>query len=173
MHDHDDFSPLADELRANRPELTAIELDAIKRKVQARARTHAPSRRTQLMRSRLTILVMLVLGLSLSTAGAGLAITGATGNATTAVYGSNPGHESPDQGDVLGDNDSGGAPAGGTTTGSNQGSGVQPARQVETGANGGQLPFTGFAAIPVLVGGIALLGGGLVLRRRSADDRAS
>jgi hypothetical protein len=123
------------------------------------------------MRSRLTILVMLVLGLSLSTAGAGLAITGATGNATTAEYGNNPGHETAPEGDVLGDSGSGSSPAGGTSNGSTQGAGVQPARQVETGANGGQLPFTGFAAIPVLVGGIALLGGGLVLRRRSADDR--
>jgi hypothetical protein len=123
------------------------------------------------MRSRLTILVMLVLGLGLSTTGAGLAITGATGNATTAQYGHNPGHEQPDQGDVLGGSDQGNAPASGTEGANSNGSGVQPARQVETGANsGGQLPFTGFAAIPVLIGGIALLGGGLVLRRRSAEE---
>ena len=30
-----------------------------------------------------------------------------------------------------------------------------------------QLPFTGFAAIPVLLGGLALLTGGLILRRRT------
>ena len=46
-------------------------------------------------------------------------------------------------------------------------SGAQPTRQVE--ADGGdELPFTGFAAIPILIGGIALLSGGLVLRRRTA-----
>ncbi len=46
--------------------------------------------------------------------------------------------------------------------------GAQPTRQVE--ANGGdELPFTGFAAVPILIGGIALMGGGLVLRRRTAE----
>lgn len=43
---------------------------------------------------------------------------------------------------------------------------AQPARQAEASSDD-ELPFTGFAAIPILVGGIALLGGGLVLRRRT------
>ena len=48
-------------------------------------------------------------------------------------------------------------------------SGAQPTRQAE--ANGGdELPFTGFAAVPILIGGIALLAGGLVLRRRTAAE---
>lgn len=47
-------------------------------------------------------------------------------------------------------------------------SGAQPTRQVEADG-GGELPFTGFAAIPILVGGIALLSGGRVLRRRTAE----
>ena len=42
---------------------------------------------------------------------------------------------------------------------------AQPARQVE--ASSDELPFTGFAAVPILVGGIALLGGGLALRRKT------
>lgn len=42
---------------------------------------------------------------------------------------------------------------------------AQPARQVAADS-GDQLPFTGFAAIPVLLGGIALTGSGLVLRRK-------
>ena len=46
---------------------------------------------------------------------------------------------------------------------------AQPSRQVEAGGNGGELPFTGLAAIPILAGGIALLAGGLVLRRRTAQ----
>jgi hypothetical protein len=46
-------------------------------------------------------------------------------------------------------------------------SGAQPTRQAA--ANGAdELPFTGFAAVPILIGGIALLAGGLVLRRRTA-----
>ncbi len=49
---------------------------------------------------------------------------------------------------------------------------AQPVRQVEAGASGSQLPFTGFAAIPVLLIGAALLTTGLVLRRRQAGDRS-
>lgn len=49
----------------------------------------------------------------------------------------------------------------------NRESGAQPTRQAE--ANGAdELPFTGFAAVPILIGGIALLASGLVLRRRTA-----
>ncbi len=44
---------------------------------------------------------------------------------------------------------------------------AQPTRQTEAGGDD-ELPFTGFAAVPILIGGIALLAGGLVLRRRTA-----
>jgi hypothetical protein len=48
--------------------------------------------------------------------------------------------------------------------------GTQPARQEAAAAQTSQLPFTGFAAIPVLLGGLALLSGGLVLRRRTRGE---
>ena len=126
------------------------------------------------MRSRLAIIAMLVFGGLLSTGGGALAISGFAsqqGNAAQGQYGGVQGEE--DEGDqgVLGeDDDSGGgtAPAGGDN-------GTQPARQVEAGAQGTggeeQLPFTGFAAIPILLGGVALLASGLVLRNRSAEER--
>jgi hypothetical protein len=41
---------------------------------------------------------------------------------------------------------------------------AQVAQQVESGDS---LPFTGFAAIPVVLAGVALIGGGLMLRRQS------
>jgi hypothetical protein len=46
----------------------------------------------------------------------------------------------------------------------------QPVRQQAVAAETSQLPFTGFAAIPVLLGGLALLSGGLVLRRRTHSE---
>jgi hypothetical protein len=136
------------------------------------------------MKSRLVILSMLVLGMLLSTAGAGLAVSGfsASGNAAEAQYPDTvtpPPPETvkppaavkpPDSVDVLGDEDQsqdvlpeedqGGSPPSAR---------VEPARQLESGA--ATLPFTGFAAIPILIGGIALLTVGLVLRRRTGDER--
>jgi hypothetical protein len=66
----------------------------------------------------------------------------------------------------------------GTPPATDTGSGVlpaeetnaQPTRQEAAAAQTSQLPFTGFAAIPVLLGGLALLSGGLVLRRRTRSE---
>ncbi len=128
------------------------------------------------MKSRLVILTMLVLGMLLSTTGAGLAVTGLSGdNASIAQY-STPTPTPTGGGGVLGQQDTGNG--NGTAPENNGGGGsptpsgsVQPARQVEAGANNSTLPFTGFAAIPILLGGIALLSAGLVLRRRAGDER--
>jgi len=123
------------------------------------------------MKSRLAILCMLVFGMLLSTAGAGLAVSGITGDAAQEQYG---GNETPTGGgEVLGDEDSGSDVSPDNSGESPDAAGdVQPARQVAAGAtDDSQLPFTGFAAIPVLIGGIALLSAGLVLRRRTGDER--
>ena len=77
-------------------------------------------------------------------------------------------------GGVLGDQDTGSGTSpeeNGGGTAPDTDTNTQPARQVEAGANNSSLPFTGFAAIPVLLGGIALLSAGLVLRRRTGDER--
>jgi hypothetical protein len=187
MSNHDDLQPVIDQLRANRPEATALELDAIKQRVRARAGQPARrrTRRAELMKSRLVILTMLVLGMLLSTAGAGLAVSGLSGNpsASTAAYPSTTPTAtptaSPGGGGVLGDTDQGSGQnvspedtgGGGTSPSGGGGNAVQPARQVEAGANtsGSSLPFTGFAAIPILFGGLVLLGGGLVLRSRAGQ----
>ena len=127
------------------------------------------------MRSRLAIIAMLVFGGLLSTGGGALAVSGFSSqqdNAAATQYGPST-DDKGDQG-VLGEDESGGPAA---ETEDNPGGGdnaVQPARQVEAGvqATGGeeQLPFTGFAAIPILLGGVALLATGLALRRRSTTD---
>jgi hypothetical protein len=173
-----DLQPVIDQLRANRPEATALELDGIKQRVRARSSQPArrrTTRRAQLMKSRLVILSMLVLGMLLSTAGAGLAVSGlSSDNASVEQYGTSttpPPESTPGGGNVLGDEDSGNnvLPESNTSPGGND---VQPARQVEAGATtNSKLPFTGFAAVPVLLGGIALLSAGLVLRRRTGEQR--
>jgi hypothetical protein len=94
------------------------------------------------------------------------------------------GGDDPD-GDVLGDtasgDEGGGGDVAGTTTG---GSGdvagtsagdsddpAQAARQLESGG-GGELPFTGYAAVPTLLIGIGLLAMGLILRRNPGRQAA-
>jgi hypothetical protein len=171
-----DLQPVIDQLRANRPEATALELDAIKQRVRARSSQPArrrTTRRAELMKSRMVILSMLVFGLLLSTAGAGLAVSGGGSNAGVAQYGTPT--PTPTN-DVLGDQDSGqgNQPAANNGGGGNApANAVQPSRQVEAGATAGSnnLPFTGFAAVPILLGGIVLLSAGLVLRRRTSGER--
>jgi hypothetical protein len=67
--------------------------------------------------------------------------------------------------------ESGNGPAGTTANGvaPATASTTQPTRQ-EAAATNSQLPFTGFAAIPVILGGLALLTGGLILRRRTRSE---
>ena len=179
MSNHDDYlhdaelGPVISRLEAERPTASDLELGLIKQRVRDRVAPSARrSRRTEFMRSRLAILAMLVFGGLLSTGGGALAVSGFTsqqGNAAQGQYGGVQGEED-DQGDqgVLGEDEAGGGPVE-----EDSGGPTQPTRQVEAGAQdtgGDELPFTGFAAIPILLGGVALLTGGLVLRRRTGDD---
>jgi hypothetical protein len=184
MNHHDDhfrdaeLGPVIDRLEAERPTASALELDAIKQRVRSRA---GRSRRTESMRSRIAILATLALGMVLSTGGAGLAVSGFASQSDNAAQ-SQYGKSTPTPGggtggnEVLGEEESGGPSGGGGENGTPAGeeNESQPARQVEAGAQGEsndeQLPFTGFAAIPVLLGGVALLTTGLVLRRRTGSE---
>lgn len=187
-HSDDELQPVIDLLHAHRPEASALELDAMKQRVLIRTAKRSQQRRSHgFMRSRAAILTTLVLGFTLSTAGAGLAVSGFAGNdqASVAQYPEQvqpqspapaaPGvaapqsqsapeqQSAPDAQQVLPDSDNQAAPS----PDQNE---VQPARQVTQGvtaSTGAELPFTGFAAIPVLLIGLALLGGGLVMRRSS------
>ena len=161
MTDHDDVIRL---LRDERPQISELELDSIKQRVRRRART---PRKGQFMRSRLAILLMLVLGLMLSTTGAGLALQGPSRDAAQTQYNAGEEEEGGER-NVLGEEDV--EPGGGADE---DGGGVAPEQstaQVEAGGDGGELPFTGFAAIPLLLVGVALLGTGLVLRRQQSGD---
>jgi hypothetical protein len=147
-----EFDDVISLLRENRPEATELELDEIKQRVRRRAAQ--PARRKQDMKSRLAILLMLVAGAMFSTVGAGLALSGPGSDASIAEY-ATPTPTPP--GNVLGEEDQ-------------SSDDVQQPRQVENGSGGGQLPFTGFLALPVLLGGVVLLSAGLVLRRRTRND---
>jgi hypothetical protein len=151
MDDHDDIIRL---LREERPRASELELDEIKRRVLQRA---AAPRKGQPMRSRLAILAMLVVGMLMSGTGAGLAVQGFDQSGDDASQAQYP---PKGEGDVLGEEDSGGPLAENNSDDDD----AQVAQQVESGDS---LPFTGFAAIPVLVAGVALIGGGLMLRRQS------
>lgn len=154
-----EFDDLVRRLRESRPEATELELDQIKQRVRRRM-AQRPSRRSEAMKSRLAILSMLVLGMLFSTTGAGLAVQSLSqDDASVAQY-------EPEQpeGDVLGEEDAS-DDLGGEEAADEEA--VQPSRQVEAGANG-ELPFTGFLAIPILIGGVALLTTGLVLRRQTS-----
>jgi hypothetical protein len=151
MDEYDDIVRL---LREERPQASELELDEIKRRVRKRV-----ARKGQPMRSRLAILAMLVAGILLSGTGAGLAVQGfdqSGDDASQVQY--PPGGE----GDVLGEEESGGPVSPEETESTNDE--AQVAQQVESGDS---LPFTGFAAIPVVLAGVALIGGGLMLRRKS------
>jgi hypothetical protein len=151
MDDHDDIIRL---LREERPRASELELDEIKRRVLQRA---AAPRKGQPMRSRLAILAMLVVGMLMSGTGAGLAVQGFDQSGDDASQAQYP---PKGEGDVLGEEDSGGPLAENNSDDDD----AQVAQQVESGDS---LPFTGFAAIPVLLAGVALIGGGLMLRRQS------
>jgi len=107
--------------------------------------------------------MILALGILMSLSGAGLAVSGLgeSGDASTAQYFDNPGNPS---------DSSSSSRLSDTSDSAN----VQPAAQESSGSgdsgNGKELPFTGFAAIPVLIGGLGLLCSGFVLRRRSARE---
>ena len=130
------------------------------------------------MKSRIVILSMLVLGMLLSTAGAGLAVSGLAARTTPATR-STARPRRPVAATSSVTRTRATTSCRRTTTAAatpapsgDEGNAVQPARQVEAGANtNSKLPFTGFAAVPVLLGGIALLSVGLVLRRRTGEQR--
>lgn len=100
---------------------------------------------------------MLVAGLLMTGTGGALAISGISGSGSAASQQYPDSSGKPTE-KVLGATKNPGArvtPAD-----------VQAVQQEASGSNGG-LPFTGYLAIPVLLCGVALLGAGLVLRRRA------
>jgi hypothetical protein len=117
-------------------------------------------------RARVAIASLLATGMLMSGGGAALALSGESshGNASAAGYSL----ATSAQPQVLGETQGTTPTVASTPTTSDPGTQapqVQGARQVAS-SNVKSLPFTGFAAIPIILLGIAMLGGGAWLRRR-------
>lgn len=178
-------------LRAGRPELSALELDRLKRHVYARAHTTQRGGRR-----RFTALAAVVLGVATGATGATLgvaAVTDGDGNAAAVQYvpvvvtppltnpggvlgeggqggngggqGGNGGGQGP-HGQVHGEGGGGRADNGEETTAAVRPvRGLQPTRQLAS-VSARSLPFTGYLAIPALALGTMLTAAGLLLLRR-------
>lgn len=135
------------------------------------------------MRTRLALMSILALGALFSTTGGALALSNLTGSqsAGDAVYPQNPGtgdvggEEGSGGGNTLGDSTGGGdggGTAGESASGSTPDDALESAAQRESNEDG-KLPFTGYAAIPLLLVGVGLLAAGLMLRRRNSSPQLS
>ena len=193
-----EFDVVVDRLLAHRAELTPLELDRIKHESRSRAagapRMNLKRENTTVMKTRTSILAVLASGILLSGTGAALGVSGladsdSAGNAQyNVVTPQNQGGANGGSGQggpvVLGETESNAGSGGGTSpsgageAGEVQGAtGVSPTAVAQPGAQQSldaddELPFTGWAAIPVLLLGLALLGAGMVMRRRTLNDHS-
>lgn len=121
------------------------------------------------MKPRIAVVFVLSLGLLMSGSGATLAVISDSDNAGKVQYpdlteeGGQQGAKD-EVGDVLGSEETNGGDQGG---GADDAPAIQEERQVGSSGGGGDLPFTGFLAIPLLVIGVMLLVAGGVMRTRT------
>jgi hypothetical protein len=145
---------MGERLRSERPQATPFELD----RIHARARAQVTRRprpasglKGVLVKSRLAITMMLVCGLLVSGTGGALALSGgsSSGSASQAEY-CPTGSTDPSCSDIhdkIQTHDK-----------------FDPKQQT---TDNGNLPFTGYAAVPVVLVGLGLLGFGVFLRREN------
>lgn len=177
-----ELEDVASRLRQERSTLTPLELDHLQLRIRARTATQSRPTMTRRspVKSRFLVTLMLAFGVVFSTTGAGLAVSGLadSGSASEAQY--------PEVGDsdVLGEvgeveestpsatpaTPATPAPAQAEPQAAAAPQAAQAPRQLAATGDGDQLPFTGMSAIPVLLLGVALLGSGFLLRRRTKAD---
>lgn len=155
-----ELGAVAERLEAERPRMAPLELDAVKARAMRRARSGESRgvRRTKgvLMRSRLALVAIVAMGIIFSGTGATLAVSGLSSSDSAGSAQYRPA------------GDGGGEIVGGDGDLGDPGTVVRATEQVAAQGDGG-LPLTGFAAIPLLIGGVGLLGAGVVIRRKTAD----
>ena len=156
-----DLEDVAAELEAGRAVPSPDEAGRI------HARVGIPRRASRsAMRARVALASLLAGGMIMSGGGAALALSGESshGNASSAGYLAPTTAQPQVLGETQGTTPTSATPT--TSSASPQVEGaVQGTRQVAS-SNVKSLPFTGFAAIPIILAGVAMLGGGAWLRRR-------
>lgn len=173
-----DLLAAARQVEEHAPSMTDPQLARVKRRVVG-----APaSGRTPFARSRVAIVTLLATGGLMTTGGAAVGVSALSTelSAKAAQYGTQIQSAGTLGSGVAGATAASSGPGGGQGSGGTAGAvatgsqtegdvataTAQAPRQLEA-SGGSDLPFTGFAAIPMLLAGIALLAMGLVVRRRS------
>ncbi len=173
-----DLAWVAERLEQDRPTATPLELDSMKLQARSRAARGARSQaKGSVLKSRVAIAAILMLGLFTGGTGTTLALSGDSGSAAQVQY-SKPGggsvlgkqqgpqNDSPENGSVLGQQQSGGGDNGRASSATpSSDSPVQRSRQVVATKGGKSLPFTGLAAVPLIVLGLGLIVVGTMLYR--------
>ncbi|HEX2071110.1 MAG TPA: hypothetical protein VHF90_05630 [Thermoleophilaceae bacterium] len=193
----DELSEVADRLRESRSVPTPLELDELKLRARRQAARRSTSPGGTMLKSRLALTALIAVGAMMSGTGATLAVTGSSGSGsaaqhqyttpttttettpttTTETTPTTPTETTqttsttverqptlaPQQ--VAGDQDEGGDDEDSPSDDS------EPTEQVEVAGDSDEsLPFTGFLAIPLLLGGVAMIATGGILRHRSRDS---
>jgi hypothetical protein len=171
-----DLDELAARLERERPDLSPAAYERIRDRVVGRE----PQRRGT-SRASIATALTLALGIFLTGGGASLAISGLASDTTavTAQYatptpagqvggaGTTDTTPAQDQAAVQGETDEENPSLGGTAGENAAGEeAAQAPVQVEVASGNDELPFTGFAAIPIVIAGALLIAIGALLRRR-------
>ena len=176
-HPHTDVAWVAERLEQERPMATPLELDRMQLRAQAQAARQGRSQaKGSLLKSRVAITAVLMLGLFTGGTGTTLALSGGSekGSAAQAQYPQGGGNNVLGQQQEGGPGDEGqpGSSQGGNVLGTTESSpgavspgAVQGGQQVVATQGGSSLPFTGLAAIPIIILGLALLGAGAMMWR--------
>jgi hypothetical protein len=151
LHDNEQyFQAEIERLRDRRPTLSPIQLDQIKQRARPRRQATSPFWRT-FLRTRAAVITALAAGALMSSGGVALAVSGvsASGTASSAQY-VQPGESGPQAANKSNETEAAVTPA--------------EASAQQATASSGQLPFTGFVAVTLIVLGAGLTITGVVIR---------